>query len=39
MEILGHSDVRITINVYTHLFDESRRGAAESMDRWREKPS
>ena len=38
MEILAHSDVRLTMNVYTHLFDESRRGAGESMDRWRGEP-
>ena len=37
VEVPGHSDVRVTMNIYTHLFDESRRGAAESMDRWREK--
>ena len=32
MEMLGHSDVRITLNTYTHVFDENRRRAAERMD-------
>jgi len=32
MEVLGHSDVRITLNTYTHVFDENRRRAAERMD-------
>jgi len=32
MEVLGHSDVRITLNTYTHVFDENRRRAAEHMD-------
>lgn len=32
MEVLGHSDLRITRNAYTHVFDEIRRAAAERMD-------
>ena len=32
MDVLGHSDVRITLNTYTHVFDENRRRAAERMD-------
>ncbi len=32
MEILGHSDIRLTMNVYTHVLDESKRQAAEAMD-------
>jgi integrase len=32
MEVLGHSDVRITMNTYTHIFDEGRRRAADQMD-------
>ena len=30
--MLGHSDVRITLNTYTHAFDENRRRDAERMD-------
>ena len=33
MEILGHSDIRLTMNVYTHVLDESKRLAADAMDR------
>lgn len=33
MEILGHSDIRLTLNVYTHVLDESKRQAADAMDR------
>ena len=32
MEMVGHSDVRITLNTYTDVFDENRRRAAERMD-------
>lgn len=32
MEVLGHSDVRVTMNIYTHIFDEGRRRAADKMD-------
>ena len=32
MEVLGHSDVRVTMNIYTHVFDEGRREAAQRMD-------
>jgi len=30
--LLGHSDVRLTLNTYTHQFDEGRRRAAEAME-------
>ena len=30
--ILGHSDIRITLNVYTHVLDEQTRRAAAAMD-------
>ncbi len=33
MEILGHSDIRLTQNIYTHVFDESKREAANAMER------
>jgi integrase len=33
MEIAGHSDIRLTQNVYTHVYDEAKREAAEAMDR------
>jgi hypothetical protein len=29
MEILGHSDIRLTQNIYTHAFDEAKREAAD----------
>ena len=32
MEIAGHSDIRLTQNVYTHVFDEAKRHAATAMD-------
>lgn len=32
MDILGHSDIRITQNIYTHVFDESKREVAGVMD-------
>ena len=33
MDILGHSDIRLTLGVYTHVLDESKRQAAEVMER------
>jgi integrase len=33
MEILGHSDIRLTLGVYTHVLDESKRDAAAVMDK------
>jgi integrase len=33
MEILGHSDIRLTQNIYTHIFDEAKQHAADAMDR------
>ncbi len=33
MDILGHSDIRLTLSVYTHVLDESKRQAAEVMER------
>ena len=33
MEIAGHSDIRLTQNVYTHVYDEAQRQAADAMDR------
>ncbi len=33
MEILGHSDIRVTQNIYTHVFDDAKRQAADAMDR------
>lgn len=32
-EILGHSDIRLTANVYTHILDQAKRDAADAMDR------
>jgi integrase len=32
METLGHSDIRVTMNTYTHLFEERRRETADRMD-------
>ena len=31
-DVLGHSDVRVTLDVYTHTFDEQKRRAADRMD-------
>jgi integrase len=31
-EILGHSDIRLTKAVYQHVYDESRREAADAID-------
>ncbi len=33
MEIAGHSDIRLTQNVYTHVYDEAKRQAADAIDR------
>lgn len=33
MEVLGHSTITLTANVYGHLFDEAHRDAASAMDR------
>ena len=33
MEVLGHSDIRITQNIYTHVFDEARHEATDAIDR------
>jgi len=32
MEVLGHSQIAITMNTYTHVIPELRRDAAERMD-------
>lgn len=32
METLGHSDVRVTLNTYTHLFEERKHAIAARMD-------
>ncbi len=31
-DILGHSDIRLTQNVYQHVYSEAKRAAADSMD-------
>lgn len=31
-EILGHTDIRVTMNLYGHLFPESKRAAADRMN-------
>ena len=33
MEIAGHLDIRLTQNVYTHVYDEAKQQAADVMDR------
>ncbi|MFD7920533.1 tyrosine-type recombinase/integrase [Streptomyces sp. NPDC059740] len=33
MEILGHSQIAVTMNIYTHVSDDSRREAMGHMDR------
>ncbi|HET8631551.1 MAG TPA: site-specific integrase, partial [Thermomicrobiales bacterium] len=33
MEIAGHSQISLTKNIYTHVYDEAKRQAAEAMDR------
>jgi integrase len=32
MAIVGHADIRTTMNIYTHALDESKRDAADAMD-------
>lgn len=32
MEILGHSDIAMTMNTYTHVLPELQRQAAQRMD-------
>ena len=32
MENLGHSDIRLTMNLYSHVFSELQRDAANQMD-------
>ena len=32
MELLGHSSIGITMNVYAHVLDESKRNTASRMD-------
>jgi integrase len=32
-DVLGHSTIALTANVYGHLFEASRREAADAMDR------
>ncbi len=33
METLGHSDIRLTMNLYTHVAPELQRDAATRMER------
>ncbi len=33
MEILGHSQISLTMNTYAHVMPELNREAAEAMDR------
>ncbi|WP_326735982.1 integrase [Streptomyces sp. NBC_01022] len=33
MEILGHSQIAVTMNIYTHASDANRREAMGHMDR------
>jgi integrase len=33
MEIAGHSDIRLTQNVYTHVYYEAKQQVADVMDR------
>jgi integrase len=32
MEVLGHSQISLTMNTYTHVLPELRRQAADRMD-------
>ena len=32
MELLGHSTIAVTMNVYAHILDEANRGLAGRMD-------
>lgn len=31
-EIVGHTDIRLTQNVYQHVYSEAKRAAADTMD-------
>ena len=33
MDILGHSTIATTLNIYAHVFDEAKREAADAMER------
>jgi integrase len=33
MELLGHSQIAVTMNVYTHVVDKSKREAIKTVDR------
>ncbi len=33
MEILGHANIATTQNIYTHIYEDSKRQAADVMDR------
>ncbi len=35
MEVLGHSDIAITLGTYTHVWDKQRVATAARMDEWR----
>ncbi|WP_405403107.1 tyrosine-type recombinase/integrase [Streptomyces sp. NBC_01104] len=39
MEILGHSQIAVTMNIYTHVSDDHRREAMGHMDRLLRRPS
>ncbi|MFJ8857047.1 tyrosine-type recombinase/integrase [Streptomyces sp. NPDC102451] len=39
MEILGHSQIAVTMNIYTHVSDDNRREAMENMDRLLRRPA
>jgi site-specific recombinase XerD len=32
MKILGHASITTTLNIYTHVYDESKRQAADVID-------
>jgi len=32
MQILGHSNIATTMNIYTHVLDESKREAAAGLE-------
>jgi hypothetical protein len=32
-EIIGHSDIRLTQNIYEHVFKEAKQSAAAAMER------
>lgn len=33
MDLLGHSSIKLTMDTYGHVFDESKRELAQTMDR------